>query len=305
MTRTTPQGRTIRGGDLADHDAVNEEIWTRSAAVQADIQAPRRTWAPGEVGAQQVMCGDEALPWVPDLVGADFAQPGSILVVGMAYAGFIRRADHPRGLVRPETYAACVSAADFCAEFARTVVPAYRYYQHVLDALPPGVGPRRVGFTDLCRVALVKVGPRGNSSSGVERADRALFCRYADHPANLDWHARRLLDSGARVVIALGHVAEHGLLRLLRDELGCSVQATGTGGVAFTRRSGALAWPTAYASDDRQIRTWAETRDWWRSEGPRGRWDVVTVPHTSERPLDAVHADRIRSAWEAQGGAHA
>lgn len=288
---------------LAGEDALNEEIWRRSRALQREVQAPRRRWAVGEVGAQQAMCGDEALPWVPDLVGARFGEPGSVLVVGMAYSGFVRRPTHPRGQLDPSVYANCASAADFCATFARRVVPAYRYYGHLMAALPAEVGASRVAFSDLCRVALVKVGARGDSSSGVERADRALFCRYADHPANLGWHRQRLGAAQPAVVVALGHVAEHGLLRLLRNDLGCDIVTTGPRPVAFSRKSGATTWPTAYAADQRQIGTWADTRDWWRAEVKRGRWNVVTIPHTSETPVAPVHAERIRRAWLDLGGA--
>jgi len=293
----------LTAAHLAGHDALNEEIWHRSPAVQSEIQPSRRRWNVGEVGAQQAMCGAEALPWVPDLVGAQFGQPGSVLVMGMAYSGFVRRPTHSRGELDPAAYARCSSAADFCATFARRVVPAYHYYGNLLDALPAETGPRRVAFTDLCRVALVKVGTRGDSSRGVERADRAMFCRYADEPANLDWHRRRLRAAQPAVVVALGHVAEHGLLRLLRDDLGCDIATTGPRPVAFSRKSGATTWPTAYAADQRQIGTWEHTRDWWRAEGKFGRWNVVTIPHTSETPVAPVHAERIRRAWFDLGGA--
>jgi hypothetical protein len=119
---------------------------------------------------------------------------------------------------------------------------------------------------------------------------------------NHGWHERRLLGSGARVVVSLGYVAEHGLLRLLRDRLGCAVHTTSDPRIRFTLRSGALIWPTAYANNDRQIGTWAETCDWWRADGPRGRWNVITIPHTSESPVEPVHVERIRRAWQEMGG---
>jgi len=160
--------------DLAGHDPLNEAIWSESPRVQTSIQEARSDWQEGQVGAQQAMCGIQPLPWVPDLVGADTHHPGSVVVVGMAYSGFVRRAGRSRGELPADRYRTSKSAAAFCAEFARSVVPAYRYYGNLLAALPSQVGPRRVVFTDLCRVALVRVGAKGDSSSGIERAERAL-----------------------------------------------------------------------------------------------------------------------------------
>lgn len=287
--------------DLVALDALNEEIWSESPRVHASIQKAHSAWQIGDICAQQAMCGLTSLPWVPDLVGVDFHRPGAVLVVGMAYSGFVQRVGQSRGEIPVDRYQNYGSTAAFCADFARSVVPAYRYYGNLLAALPPEVGPRRVAFTDLCRVSLVRVGARGDSSSGIERADRALFCRYADHPNNLDWHRRRLVDSGVRVVVALGHVAEHGLLRLLRDRVGCRVETTGNSRVRFTRSSGPQAWCTAYAHDERQIGTWDVTLDWWRASGACGQWAVVTIPHTSEAAVQPVHVERIRHAWQDMG----
>lgn len=287
--------------DLATADSINEEIWSESPRIQADVQAPRGAWDVGDVGAQQAMCGSPPIPWVPDLVGVDFHRPGSVLVVGMAYSGFVRRPNRNHGEIPWATYAACPSASAFCKRFLRAVVPVYPYYTNVLDALPEEVRHRRVAFTDLCRVALVKVGPHRDSSSGIERADTALFSRYADHPVNRDWHARRLLSSGARVVVALGHVAEHGVLRLMRDVLQCTVRASSNPSVSYERESGPETWAKTYAHDGRKVGHWQETRDWWRAEGPRGRWNVVTIPHPSESTVAPVHVERIRRAWEELG----
>lgn len=296
MSVSSPIPRTIAASSLAPGDAINEEIWTQSAALQAAMQPPRAGWAAGEVGAQQSMCGESALPWVPDLVGCELASPSAVLFVGMSYAGFIRRSGRRNGLIPPEDYLAA-SAAEFADRFAEVVVPRYPYYQHLLDALPADVATAQVAFTDLCRACFVKVGRKDDSNSSVERADKALFSRYVDHPDQQRWHQRRILGSGARLLVAVGHVAEHGLLRLLRDGLGCEVRC-GAGRVEFSRRSAAHSWPTAYAHDRRQIGAWASTNDWWEAVSAGRRWNVVTVPHTSESPLDAVHIDRIRRAWE-------
>lgn len=298
---TDARQRTLGVDDLAPVDDINEEIWVRSADVQAELQAPRSNWRVGEVGAQQSMCGTRALAWVPDLVGADLNAPGSMLVVGMSYAGFIRRPGSDRGTLTADEYTGCQTAAAFTSRFTRLVVPKYRYYRNLLDALPAEVTARRVGFTDLCRACFIEVGPTGDTSSGVERADKSLFSRYVEHPHQQRWHRQRILRSGARVLIAVGHVAEHGLLRLLRDGLGCTVRSSVASNIQFTRRSNSDSWPIAYAHSDRKIAAWAATGDWWEAASPERRWQVVTVPHTSESPLARVHVERIRRAWEGRG----
>src|SRR5271169_4861651 len=71
--------------------ALNEEIWSRSVAVQRLIQSPEETCKEGTFGAQQAMVNGQAvLPWPPDLLGSDWSKPGSWLIIGSAYAGFIR-----------------------------------------------------------------------------------------------------------------------------------------------------------------------------------------------------------------------
>jgi hypothetical protein len=85
--------------DVAIQDELNAEIWAKSPKVQGDIQTPLELGHEGAVGAQQAMIEDgllpgvtsaKILPWVPDLVGAGWAQPDALLVVGSAYAGFIK-----------------------------------------------------------------------------------------------------------------------------------------------------------------------------------------------------------------------
>jgi hypothetical protein len=287
--------RSLRADEFSALDAINEDIWSRSAAFQQELQAARRNWAVGEVGAQQAMCGPRALPWVPDLVGAEFGLPGSVLVVGMSYAGFLRRDPSRSGYMTPESYRDHATARDFCAHFVNSVVPHYPYYQRVLDAFPPEVPLRRVGFTDLCRANLVRIEKTRDSCQGIERCGRSLFARYAEHPEQRQWHACRILESGVEVLVALGQVAEHGLLRLLRDVLDCNV-TTEDREVVFSRRSGPLTWPTAYAHDARQIDDWMGAKAWWSAGGPRGHWKVVTVPHPSQNVLRAHHTERIQQA---------
>src|SRR4051812_5757715 len=74
---------------LAQEDAINDAIWTRSPAVQREVQPPVQVRLKG-VGAQQAMLlENRVLPWVPDLLGARWREPSAILIVGSAYSPFI------------------------------------------------------------------------------------------------------------------------------------------------------------------------------------------------------------------------
>jgi hypothetical protein len=290
----------ISANDLSDNDEINNEIWKLSGHAQIAIQTPKRKWLPGEVGAQQVMCGSRVLPWVPDTVGSLATESGGVLVVGMAYAGFIRRNDSIRetGVVSADSYAACSSARDFADMFVRSVIPKYAYYKNVLAALPDEVSPSMVALTELCRANLVKVGRESDTSSGVEREPRRYFSKYVEHPAQQRWHKQRILSSQGGLIVAVGHVAEHGVLRILRNVLGCSIETSGRDVVNFARRSGARSWPMAYAHNARKVDDWTRTRDWWVASVAARQWHVVTLPHTSEVPVHALHVARLREAWQ-------
>src|SRR4051794_21754424 len=84
-------------------DEVNDGIWSQSIAVQKEIQPPDDLLIRDDtpIGAQQAMVdpdpdcispiGDGTiLPWVPDLVGSKWDDSDSLIIVGTAYAGFIR-----------------------------------------------------------------------------------------------------------------------------------------------------------------------------------------------------------------------
>jgi hypothetical protein len=50
-------------------DGLNSIIWAGSAEKQRTLQSPRHGQN-GDVGGMQGLVGPEALPWVPDIVGA-------------------------------------------------------------------------------------------------------------------------------------------------------------------------------------------------------------------------------------------
>src|SRR5208283_2077137 len=90
--------------DLELADPLNQVIWENSAAVQLEIGPPERLRAVSSIGAQQAMIegsaysGVPCLPWVPDVLMPDWKAQSSILIVGSAYAGFIREYSNGKGM---------------------------------------------------------------------------------------------------------------------------------------------------------------------------------------------------------------
>src|SRR4051794_22742304 len=108
--------------DVASGDDLNAEMWHRSPTVQRLIQPPRDLEHDGAVGAQQAMLEDDSvpgvtretvLPWVPDLLGAGWRRSDAVLVVGSAYAGFIRGLSRRSRSLPLSEYASASSADEF------------------------------------------------------------------------------------------------------------------------------------------------------------------------------------------------
>ncbi len=271
-------------------DDLNAEIWHQSPIEQDRIQPYRPTWRPAAVGAQQAMRWPHRLPWVPDLVGRDWQAEDAVIVVGSAYGPFIAGPDRDHEL--PASEYAQPTAAAFQQRFLRRVVSTRRYYSEIAG-LASTVMPdaRKLVLTDLCRVAFVRnldVADAGGDS--VVKLDRALFNQYVEDPVARGWSWRRIEQSRARVVVALGTIAEHGLLRLFHASLEQPriVDSVDPSLVWTPRRSRkADTWPIQYASDARKLKHRSAQGGglpWWSIMGrtPAGEhraWRLVVVPH--------------------------
>ena len=66
---------------LCKDDLINEEIWSKSPAIEQIIQSENES----NVGAQQGMAGDNILPWVPDIVGKKWNTPSGLNIIGSDY----------------------------------------------------------------------------------------------------------------------------------------------------------------------------------------------------------------------------
>jgi hypothetical protein len=260
---------------FATDDAINEEIWSRSPALQLRIQSPAQLVSPGAIGAQQAMVGDAPLPWVPDLVGKDSRGSDGVIVIGSAYAGFIAERSTRRCALSVGQYSQASTASAFQTLFLRYVVERdSAYYLRVHELLAAGGWCwRHSVLLDLCRTSFVERGiERDKSGDGIVRKQWSLFEKYVDAA---DWTFQRLLESRARIILALGTIAEHGVLRLLSKR---GIVASNWVGQSMWRFK-ECAWPCRYA--DQRLSHWLPKQDWWLARCSRlqREWLVLPVYH--------------------------
>jgi len=153
--------------DLKLTDPLNQAIWDNSAAVQLEIGPPERLRAVNSIGAQQAMIEGApyrnvpCLPWVPDLLTQHWKARSAILIVGSAYAGFIREYSGGKGMPIAEYVKAYRerSIKLFIDSFRNTVIPNWRYYDFTEDLIGrlEATGNDVAGFAlfDVCRASFV------------------------------------------------------------------------------------------------------------------------------------------------------
>jgi hypothetical protein len=290
------------------HDPLNETIWAESPAVQAAIQPYRDDWQDGEIGAQQAMRAPLRLRWVPDLVGKHWRSENALVVIGSAYGPFIKNS-HGQHEMLPSDYDQ-PTADTFQRRFVETVVASRGYYTQVARLSEHAVSDAsHLILFDLCRVAFVRCGsPRDAGGDSVVRCKSAhhLFSRYVESPVPRGWLWSRLVDSEASAVIALGTVAEHGLLRLFVAKLGePRIVDSLDPSIKFVASDGD-SWPRNYAHSRRFIRVRSEQKSvpcWVVSgitaAGALRKWRVAVVPHPTgaRNKLDDYSRRAVQSAY--------
>lgn len=293
--------------DLDLADSLNREMWTNSPEEQDRIQPYRCNWASGEIGAQQAMRHPYRLPWVPDLVGRDWKSQDAVVIFGSAYGAFIGREDRP-GSVAPIEYAGASSAAEFTKLFFAKVLPD-RYYSRIAElasAIVPSCS--LVVVLDLCRVAFVRRSvERDEGGDGVVKCAPELFAHYIESRQASDWLWRRVLDTIAETVIALGTVAEHGVLRLFARNLQ-EVRICDSSDATIRFAKTDLGWPLRYAHDKRKLKNRnADSPPYWMikgrtSAGELRTWRVAVVPHPTGAwgPDPAYPTRALRAAYSRQ-----
>ncbi len=132
----------------------------------------------GSAAADVVQARVGGLPWVPDLVGRRWRDTGAVHVIGSAYSPFIDGSSARGRAMGLDLY-------------RRSLTPA------------------------LVRACFITA-DGGVGGDGAVAADPELFMEYAR--AGWSWTWRRFVESEATAIVALGTVAEHGLLKLLREQ---------------------------------------------------------------------------------------
>jgi hypothetical protein len=297
-------------------DPVNRSIWTESVALQQKI-AERETQRL-RVGAQQAMpkpCDkalfspERPLPWVPDLVGSRFGSDGrSAMVVASSYNGFIEGYSRRAAVLPLTDYSdakkAGVAGLDvFIAKFKKFVVDRDEdYYQPILRDLlaASGFSLDDCCLTDLCKASFIECGRGPDNGNRGDVGKDAVLKKFwpqwtpyivvpqdggGDAPLPYRWLWQRMQQ--CRVIIALGTIAEYGVLKIFqrmavapkawswKDSSVVPDHPTMT-----VRISG---WEYTYASSRRKLRDWLADQDWWvlGDSGSKPRWFMLPVHHPS------------------------
>lgn len=228
-----PQNNFWDPANFCRNDGINQRIWHDSPAVQATINAIYNPLQNPYVGAQQSMIQQNPqmnLPWVPDLVGKNWEDEDSILICGSAYAPFIA----------PYSAAYQYPQIDYINHYINTpndywpfqqeflgpyvVLSAGTYYKRIA-ALMTAAGitnAEKICLFDLCRASFVQQGqgnPRQDiGGDQIVRNNCPTYTEYIDSPGhhNLakNWTWERIITSKSRRIIALGTIAERGLIKL-------------------------------------------------------------------------------------------
>jgi uracil-DNA glycosylase len=306
--------------DLEVADSLNQVIWDESVDVQSEIGPPWHLRAVNSIGAQQAMIegsaypclamGSPCLPWVPDLLSKDWKARSAILIVGSAYAGFIREYSGGKGMPIAEYVKAWEgrSVKLFIDSFKKHVIANWAYYdftRNLISGLKAN-GDEVAGFAlfDACRASFVCRSeapsvPRGDS---VVRKDRggdqtvrcqpAVFSRYVESSKPNEWLWKRIQGSKATRIVALGTIAEHALLRCFArniDNNHLSIRSVPDNYEPKRIRQGSdwktkTEWALDYADDRYHLSHWQKD-GWWEIRETNGEsilvWRLLPVPHPS------------------------
>lgn len=204
------------------------------------------------------------------------------------------------------------SAADFLPGFLEHVVaPDPAYYRKIALLARDAGDQRNILLFDLCRASYAVRGTRrcrgemdraaeytfkGNTAAGVSRS---LFTTYIESPKQRAWSMARFGSSAARRILALGSIAEYGLLKLFWS---CGIRnihhrsAPGQPWSPASRHN--AKWVLNYARHGQTLGRWIANSDWWVIEGvldgiPR-RWHLLPVLHPARNAGDPDYAGTRR-----------
>jgi uracil-DNA glycosylase len=277
---------------LSSQDDLNEEMWNRSPKIQVGIQHPIALMSPDSIGAQQAMAGENILPWVPDLVGKNWKDPSSLIIVGSTYAGFIKEYSTRPFVMSLGKYISSNDPYTFQKHFLNDVVKRDNGYYGPIAVLAESFGNlSNLALFDLCRASFVQRGSgqinRGDKSGDtVVKKGAKIYEQYVEFKESESWLWKRLTDGKAKCVVALGSIAEHGLLRLYKKN-NFSVRQYKNHGILQLPVSQDGRWVFRFADKYNQctLGSWIEddSGDWWvirgSIKGIEREWYLLPVYH--------------------------
>lgn len=280
---------------LKAEEPVNEEVWARSPGLALHLHGGNMLRNASDIGGEQSMIDDldVPLPWVTDLVGTDSEDATSILVCGSSVAPCIRGLAQRRNGIKLSSYIDAHSSASFQNAFMEeVVVPDCAYYGKLAAMLDGYVSPSQLIVTDLCRASFCRRGTRPmrvSDSLDLDYYDAggdkiacdspAVFRSYteSDDVDRLNW--RRISEFKGNRIIALGMLAEHGLLRLLSRHGATTIHRHkhASSRWRFKREED---WPrNRPAHTGFPISYWLAADDWWVVHWEQRTCHILPVPH--------------------------
>jgi hypothetical protein len=262
-----------------EDDALNAEIWSRSPDVQCEIQPPSEVPSDGAGAQQAILLDGRVLPWVPDILGRNWREADSVVIVGSAYAPFVEHFSNRGRVMSRKVYENASTWQEFQQAFVASVVDGDdRYYGPLMPLAAVTAAPNdcsNLALLDLCRASFVAVSEgKFTGRDSVLKKHCRLFADYVEHSQNQSWLWQRLTATEATRIVALGTIAEHGLLRLF-DTHRCVLRVNGT--IKPLPRCDVGKWVKG------GFWLHAHGGDWWdiqsRYEGEERRWALLPVPH--------------------------
>jgi hypothetical protein len=280
-------------------DSINASIWKDSTDIQSGLQRPSHGTV-GQVGALQAMVGPRALPWVPDLAGLRWRSEDALYVVGSAYSPFILPWAGRSKAMSHSAYESSANAQEFHDRFIPSVVEGDSSYYGPLRSLVESLDIRdvsRLCTMDLCRASFCVLAQPdvAKGGDGILRLNVPLYSGLVD--AGSHWTWSRLVEGRASRIIALGSVAEIGLLRLFEQR---GIRLSVRGRPRIVPRTQGMNWPLKYASSLR-LRDWLDMTDlWWEADGVvdgvARRWRILPVYHPAAASYYDTRYARTRVA---------
>lgn len=277
---------------LSEKDSLNEEIWNDSPIAQRKINKLNSSNKKSiRYGAQQAMLeGEEIiLPWVPDIVGKDYKSNDSLVIVGSAYAGFIEGYSSRLRTMSIKKYKEAKNPYMFLNYFLEDVIiEDHSYYSPINTLASTFCDLKRTVLFDLCRASFVCRDDNMSSDRKDKSGDRVvkdakdIYEKYVESEKAAEWTWQRITSCGAKCIVALGSIAEHGLLRLFnRNSL--SIKDFRHSDKLKLKNYEDGEWVAYYADRSKNLGYWINNCNWWIIEGTVNghyrKWNLLPVYH--------------------------